>query len=120
LREAENKRRAGERLKKTEKGKAGLEKLNNDSRQIVEEKINPVELSQDLQPLPPRIVMVSREMLVELARKRAQAVYEYFVNQLSVKTNRVAISTQAGESGTDVIITVYPYDLAQEMQNGRK
>ncbi len=120
LREAENKRRAAERSKIIESEKAGKNKLPQEPKQIVEEKISPVELTQDLQPLPPRRVAVSQEKLYELAGNRAQVIYDYLVNQLSVNKGRVVISPKTDESGTDVIIKVQPRNYESEMQSGRE
>jgi hypothetical protein len=109
LREAENRRRAEERAKKAEQEKGRPGEPGNDPGRIVEEKITPVELTRDLQPLPPEKVRVSRENLVELAGKRALAVYDYFVNQLSVDRGRLTVSARTGENGPNVTIAVQPH-----------
>ncbi len=114
LREAENRRRAEERARRAEQEKNRPGKSGNNPVGIVEEKITPVELSRNLQPLPLEKVRVSRENLVELAGKRARAVYSYFVNQLSVDPDRLLVSSRTGETGPDVTIAVQSHYLVQK------
>lgn len=108
-REAENRRREAERRKIEESEKARLEALKKDSKQVVEETITPVELSQDLQPLPLREAYVQKEMLQELAQKRTDVLFDFFANGLLVGPEKVYKYDEIGISGSEVRITVEPY-----------
>jgi len=116
--ETEKKRLPEESLKIVEREKGGTAQFKNDPKRIVEEKMSPVELSRDLQPLPSEEVKVETELLLKLAKERAQAVYNYFVDQLSLQSDRVVIASQTGASGPNVIITVQPFYFETETQTG--
>ena len=120
-REAENRRRTEEKRKIVEHEKARLAELEKDPKQVVEEKISPVELLQDLQPLPYREVRVEPDMLLTLAKKRTEVLYDYFVKQLAVAPEKVHIQLKTGKSGPQVNILVQPsFALpAKEKEIGR-
>lgn len=108
-REAENSRRAEERRKLIEQEKKRLAEMQNDPKQVMEEEISPVELTRDLQPLPFREVKVKPDMLHELARARADALHDFFVNGLLISPDRVRKSVDTGQSGPEVHVRLQPY-----------
>lgn len=116
-REAENKRRAKEREKIIEQEKARLEELKKDQKQVVEEEITPVELAQDLQPLPYKEVQVNDGLLQELARKRANVLFTFFVEGLLVPQGRISIFPETGTKGTEVHIAVLPLRPLPKKEN---
>lgn len=108
-RETENKRRADEQKRIREAEKERLAALKNDPNKIIEERIDPAELSEDLRPLPYKEVTVKPKLLEELAINRAQVLYDFFVKGLLIAPERIQINEQTGTTGAEAGIKVIPY-----------
>ncbi|WP_457574057.1 DUF748 domain-containing protein [Desulfolithobacter sp.] len=103
----ENRRRELLRLKWLAREKESIAAIGKTG-QVQEELIEPDWTEHDLQPLPRPVVQVPPEQLVELARKRAQAVAIYLVNKADVSGERLLVDDQIIQSGPVVEIGLLP------------
>ena len=92
------------------------EKQKNDegNQKIVEQDI-PAEILTPFKPLRPVAVVISEAMLVELARKRIDILYQYLTTQHPVQPERIAIvlpdkpadETESSATGVDIALTTF-------------
>jgi len=100
----ENQRRALEKQKRAEMEKQRLEAIKEGKMVIESEKIDPAELTRDLEPLPRVQVSVTPDILRELAGTRVRSIYSYLVDQLFIDPGRVALGeeTLSGQPGVHI------------------
>jgi hypothetical protein len=108
-REAENRRRAEERRRLQEIEEQRLAELPGEPGQVVEEEISPVELAEDLQPLPHREVRVEDFMLRELAARRAKVLRAFFIDGLLIDPDRIHIAEDGTGKDAEARIGLQPY-----------
>ena len=82
--------------------------------QIVEQELPP-ELLKPFTPITPEPVIIDNDMLVNLAKKRAQVIVDFFINRLALDPERITISDQAVviddmvNGGSKVLFTLRAY-----------
>lgn len=109
LREAENKRRALEKIKILQREQKRIKELKAGPPGVITEEILSDELTPDLQPLPKVTVQLDPAKLEDLTRQRTQAVQEYFVKKLQVDPSRIMVDSQVLKGSTGVLIGILPY-----------
>ncbi len=107
-REIENKRRAIEKQKIEQQNKRRLKKLKEAAPGVVTEEYV-LELSADLQPLPPVRVQVASSMLEDLAKQRVLNFHDYLVNQLQIDPARIILEPVGVKGSSIVRINILPY-----------
>ena len=107
-REAENSRRALVKLQREEQEKERLAAIKAGKTPVVAEKIEPDELTGDLEPLPYVAVQVAAEMLAELAKKRVQAVQRHLLSKLLLHPAKVQVDEGYQEGPPQVLLRLEP------------
>lgn len=108
-RDAENKRRAFEKVKILQREKKRLKELEAGTAGVVTEVITPDELTTDLQPLPRKKVQLDHAKLQDLARQRTQVLQNYLVRHLQLDPLRIQIDTKILKGSANVQIGILPY-----------